>query len=111
MNTAKHTSFIYSETFLQHKTYIFSFFKTEFSVIITIIDSSISRNIKFHIYNSIHAPLLHFSPLLNLVISRPLTPQVPIPTRPFTFSGVANILFLITPFFEDYIKKYNKLII
>jgi hypothetical protein len=57
-------------------------------------------------YTQTYAPRRHFSPLLNFVISLPLTPQVPIPTRPFTFSGVANILFLITPFFVD-CKKVN----
>lgn len=46
-----------------------------------------------------HVPFLHFSAAANSVIPFPLTPQVPIPTRPLTLSGDANILFLITPFF------------
>jgi len=34
---------------------------------------------------------------VNLVIGRPLTPQVPIPTLPLVLSGVANMLFLTRP--------------
>jgi len=45
----------------------------------------------------IHCYFFHFSMYVNLVIGRPLTPQVPIPTLPLVLSGVANMLFLTRP--------------
>lgn len=39
----------------------------------------------------------HFSCIWYAVIGRPLTPQVPTPTRPLIESGVANILFFTFP--------------
>lgn len=57
----------------------------------------------------IYVPRRHFSPFVYLVISLPLIPQVPIPTRPLTLSGVANILFFDTPFFVDC--KTDKLVV
>lgn len=51
-------------------------------------------------YYSIYVPFRYFSPYEYLVISLPDTPHVPIPTRPFTLSGDAKILFtLMEPVF------------
>lgn len=40
-----------------------------------------------------------FSAVGNSVIPLPPNPQVPIPTRPLTLSGEANMLFFGIPFF------------
>lgn len=49
-----------------------------------------------------YTPFLHFSADVNSVMPFPLTPHVPMPTRPLTLSGDANILFFMIPFFEDW---------
>lgn len=43
-----------------------------------------------------YVPFRYFSPTEYLVISLPETPQVPMPTRPFTFSGDAKMLLIFT---------------
>lgn len=42
----------------------------------------------------VYVPFRYFSPYEYFVISLPETPHVPIPTRPFTFSGDAKMLLI-----------------
>ena len=58
----------------------------------------------------IYMPFRYFSPYEYLVISLPLTPHVPIPTRPFTLSGDAKMLSCARPaFFVLFDVKFNHL--
>lgn len=57
---------------------------------------------------AVYVPFRYFSPTKYLVISLPDTPQVPMPTRPFTFSGDAKILLILTcpDFFAPFVMKF-----
>lgn len=59
----------------------------------------------------VYVPFRYFSPTEYLVISLPETPQVPMPTRPFTFSGEAKILLIFTcpDFLAPFDEKFSHL--
>lgn len=58
--------------------------------------------IRFALYRqrlvATHTPFRYFSAYEYSVIGLPDTPHVPMPTRPFTFSGDAKILLILTAF-------------